>query len=157
MRGRPPKSTVDRELRGNPSRRPFNKNEPKPKSGLPPAPKHLGKEAKAEWRRTGKLLVKEKRMAPIYKGTFAMYCVAWQRWVEAEEELKRSGTVLVSKKGYMFQSPYLSISNTAMNHMRKAIEAMGLSPASQARVSMVAGDTADETDPFALLQGGRTA
>ena len=45
--GRKPDPTVLRLLKGNPSKRPINKDEPKPRKGSISVPKHLDKRAKA--------------------------------------------------------------------------------------------------------------
>ncbi|HHS8776745.1 TPA: phage terminase small subunit P27 family, partial [Klebsiella pneumoniae] len=43
----PPKTPTHLALvKGNPSKRPINKNEPKPPSGVPPIPKHFDKQGK---------------------------------------------------------------------------------------------------------------
>ncbi|MGQ7169689.1 phage terminase small subunit P27 family, partial [Escherichia sp. R-CC3] len=40
MSGPPKTPTHLRLVRGNPSKRPINENEPKPAAGVPPTPKH---------------------------------------------------------------------------------------------------------------------
>ncbi|MEM8438009.1 phage terminase small subunit P27 family, partial [Morganella morganii] len=43
----PPKTPSHlRLVRGNPSKRPINKKEPKPPSGVPPTPKHFTRQGK---------------------------------------------------------------------------------------------------------------
>ncbi|SPY95678.1 phage terminase small subunit [Proteus mirabilis] len=43
----PPKTPSHLQLvRGNPSKRPINKKEPKPPKGVPPTPKHFTKQGK---------------------------------------------------------------------------------------------------------------
>lgn len=54
--GRKPDPTVIRILKGNPSKRPINKDEPKPKKGSVSVPKHLDKKAKANFRRIKKIV-----------------------------------------------------------------------------------------------------
>ncbi len=137
MAGRRPKPTCDKKLAGNPGKRPLNEQEPEAVAGLPECPAHLSPEAKAEWGRLGAQLVREQRMALVYKGVLALYCSAWGRWVEAESKLQEGELVVQSPTGYLKQSPYLSISNKAWDQMLKAIAELGISPTSQARVSTV--------------------
>ncbi|XKF54941.1 phage terminase small subunit P27 family [Klebsiella pneumoniae] len=50
----PPKTPTHLALvKGNPSKRPINKNEPKPPSGVPPIPKHFDKQGKYWFKRIG--------------------------------------------------------------------------------------------------------
>ncbi|MGJ7060329.1 phage terminase small subunit P27 family, partial [Morganella morganii] len=53
----PPKTPSHlRLVRGNPSKRPINKKEPKPPSGVPPTPKHFTKQGKYWFKRIGEEL-----------------------------------------------------------------------------------------------------
>lgn len=76
-------------------------------------------------------------MAHVFKAAFAAYCVSWGRWVEAERELQKSGAVVMTPNKFPVQSPWLAISNRALQQMMKALAELGLSPTSQARVSKV--------------------
>ena len=96
-------------------------------------------------------MIAEKRMAVIYKATFAAYCVAWGRWVEAENNLHKFGLVLTSPKGFLIQSPYVSIAHRSWSQMMKAISELGISPTSQARVSRL--EAPGEEDAFARFDG----
>ena len=127
----------------------MNENEPDPVLGMPDCPAHITGEAKAEWNRLGKQMIAEGRMAVIYKGAFAAYCVAWGRWVYAEEQLREFGLVIKSPHGHLVQSPYLPIANKALAQMRALIGDPGISPTSQARVSTVEGAaTVDPSEDF---------
>jgi P27 family predicted phage terminase small subunit len=136
--GRKPKSTFQKKIEGNPGKRPMNEDEPEAVEGLPECPAHVTGEAKAEWERTGAQLIKEGRMALVYKAVFAAYCVSWGRWVEAEQEIQKFGMVIKTPNGHLAQSPYLPIANKAWDHMMKAVVELGIGPSSQSRVSMVA-------------------
>ena len=138
MRGPKPKPTAVKKQNGNPGRRPLITNEPEAVPGLPECPAHLDAEARAEWYRIGPQLVKEKRMADVYRAVFAAYCQAWARWVEAEKMIQQHGVVISSpKSGYLMQSPFLQVSNKAMAQMMTALTELGLSPSSQSRVTEV--------------------
>lgn len=51
MSGPPKTPTHLRLVRGNPSKRPINKNEPQPLKGVPPVPKHFDKQGKYWFKR----------------------------------------------------------------------------------------------------------
>ena len=139
-----PKPTALRLIEGNPSRRPFNKNEPKPAPVIPKCPRHLNAAAKVEWKRIAKTLHKLGLLTEIDGGQLALYCQAWGRWVEAEAALKKNGTVIKSPKtGWQVKSPYLMVANKAMEQMQRALSEFGMSPASRARVQ-AAGASRDE-------------
>lgn len=135
MKGRKPKPTVLKQQDGNPGRRPINVDEPIAIPGMPDCPPHLDDEARAEWCRTGPLLVKERRMSPSYRAIFAEYCVAWSRWVMAENKVREFGPVHATPNGFLQSSPYLTIARDAFKQLHTALTELGLSPASQARVT----------------------
>ena len=141
---RKPKPTALRLIEGNPSRRPFNKNEPKPAPVIPKCPCHLNDAAKIEWKRTAKKLHKLGLLTEIDGPQFALYCQAWGRWVEAEDALKKHGTISTDPAtGRSRKSPYLMVANKAMEQMQRALSEFGMSPASRARVE-AAGASRDE-------------
>lgn len=102
---------------------------------LPPCPPHLGAEAKREWSRTGRKLLAAGLFTNIDLTALALYCVAWGRWVEAEEQLVNLGVIVKSPNGYPVQSPYLAIANKAMEQMTRLLAEFGMSPSSRTRVA----------------------
>ena len=140
---RKPKPTALRLIEGNPSRRPFNKKEPKPAPVIPRCPRHLNDAAKAEWKRIGRTLHKLGLLTEIDGPQLALYCQAWGRWVEAEDELKKHSTIVKARTGWPIQSPYLAVANKAMEQMQRALSEFGMSPASRAGVQ-AAGTSGDE-------------
>lgn len=129
MRGRKPKPP------GMSSRRPERpKDGPQPR--LPICPPHLQGEARKEWARTGKKLLAFGLVTEVDRSALAIYCGAWGRWVEAEQQLARYGVVIKAPSGYPMQSPYLAIANKAMDQMAKILVEFGMSPSSRSRVAM---------------------
>ncbi len=129
MRGRKPKPP------GMSSRRPERpKDEPQPR--LPTCPPHLQGEARKEWARTGKKLLAFGLVTEVDRSALAIYCQAWGRWVEAEQQLARYGVVIKAPSGYPMQSPYLAIANKAMDQMAKILTEFGMSPSSRSRVTV---------------------
>ena len=139
-----PKPTALRLIEGNPSRRPFNKNEPKPAPVIPKCPRHLNAAAKVDGERIAETVQTVGVLDESDGGQLAMFWQAWGRWVEAEAAWKKDGTVLKSpKNGWEVKSPYLMVANKAMEQMQRALSEFGMSPASRARVQ-AAGASRDE-------------
>ena len=147
VRGRRPLPTELKVLQGTQRADRMNRNEPKPRVAIPQCPSHLSGEAKREWRRMARDLAQLGLLSRIDRGALALYCQAWGRWVEAEEALKRHGTMVKSPNGFPMQSPYLAVANKAMEQMRAMLTEFGMSPSSRTRVHGTAViDT--EPDPF---------
>jgi P27 family predicted phage terminase small subunit len=142
-----PKPTALKLLSG--SREPINEREPRPKIVAPSCPKHLKGEARKEWNRVSKELLSLGLLSRIDRAALAGYCVAWGRHVAAEIEIARSGLTVTSPNGYELQSPWLAISNKALENVRKFAVEFGLSPASRSKVSGQPVEDADD-DFFAV-------
>lgn len=150
-----PIPTALKVLRGNPGKRPLNDREPKPKRILPRAPAYLNAEAKREWRRMGGRLYNIGLVTEIDETALAAYCAAWARWVEAERQLQKFGTVI--KMGTtLIPSPYLSVANKAMAQMVKLLAEFGMTPSSRSRVKV---EAEAEQEPLEALRnrGNRTS
>lgn len=152
MAGRRPKPTALKELEGNPGKRRLNAEEPKP-SGIPTCPKHLDKSAKAEWKRISRELITLGLLTSVDRAALAAYCSAWSRWISAEENVQKFGAVIKSpKSGYPVQNPYIGISNTALDQMRKFLIEFGMTPASRSRLHV--SDPGEIADPFEQFMKG---
>jgi phage terminase small subunit len=105
MRGRKPQPTAIRRAAGNPGKRGYNHGEPVPPEGLPDCPSHLSDVARAEWERIAGALYVMGVLTVIDRAALAAYCQSYGRWVEAEEKLKETPTLLKTPSGYVQQSP----------------------------------------------------
>src|SRR4030095_10774868 len=150
MKGRKPTPTMLKVLSGNPGKRPLNEREPVTPQGLPEMPAWLDDEAKAEWERLTVDLAEMGLLSKADRPALAAYCTAWSRWVDAEAQVKKYGTVVKSPdKGFPMKSPYLSIAEQSLETMRKLMVEFGLTPSSRSRIRVPAGgDEADELDRF---------
>lgn len=135
MVGRRPKPTALKIMQGNPGKRPLNNSEPTP-TGTPTCPRHLSKEAKAEWRRISEELSAMGLLTKVDRAALAAYCEAWARWCEAERQIQKFGLVVKSPSGYPMQNPYVGIANTALDQMRKFLVEFGMTPSSRSRLSV---------------------
>ena len=150
MRGRKPKPTAIRAIEGNPGRRPLNSREPSPPDGVPDCPEFLDEEARAEWFRACAALKEMQLLSKADRTALAAYCTAYSRWMQAEDQVKRFGTIVKSPdKGFPMKSPYLTVADQAMECMRKFLVEFGLTPSSRSRIKVPRENgAADEFDIF---------
>jgi P27 family predicted phage terminase small subunit len=147
MRGRKPKPTALKVLAGNPGKRKLNHSEPIA-PGIPECPEFLDTEAKAEWFRTAKVLTDMGVLTKADRSALAAYCVAYSRWVHAEDQVKKYGFIVKSpEKGFPMKSPYLTVADQALEIMRKLMVEFGMTPSSRSRLRLAdmcpAGDEFD--------------
>ena len=124
--GRKPKpTTIAEDMRNRPEIAPQK---------LPSAPSHLSKEEKKVWRKVGKQLLEAGLISTLDTGALAAYCVAYCRWIEANQKIREHGMLIKSPQGFPMQSPYLPIANKAMEQMVRLMGEMGMTPASRVRL-----------------------
>jgi phage terminase small subunit len=89
MPGPRPTPTHLKLLRGNPSKRPINKDEPAPEipAAIPEPPDFLMPSAKDEWHRLAEGLRRLGLLTTLDTSVFAVYCETFARWKQAEELL----------------------------------------------------------------------
>jgi P27 family predicted phage terminase small subunit len=148
MRGRKPKPTRIKVLSGNPGKRPLPKNDVKPPREIPRPPPILQGLARKEWWRMAPLLYDAGLLTKIDVPALATYCQCYARWCEAEEEIRRSGTVIKSSKGQPMVSPFLKVANIALQQLMRMLVEFGMSPSSRSRVT-VAPTPDPQEDAFA--------
>ena len=150
MRGRKPKPTTIKDLEGNPGKRAINDREPVPPVGLPDCPDFLTDEARAEWFRVASVLKEMGLLTRADRSALAAYCTAYGRWVAAERQVQKYGTIVKSpEKNFPMKSPYLTIADQSMEAMRKFLVEFGLTPSSRSRIKVPArGDGPDEFEVF---------
>ena len=136
MPGPAPMPTKLKIMPGNRGKRPLNDREPEPELKIPDKPDVLHGIAAEEWQRITKLLHELELLTEIDSTALAAYCQAYERWVMAEKEIRKHGMVIKAPSGYPVQSPYLSISNKALEHMKKFLVEFGMTPASRTRVKV---------------------
>ena len=147
-RGPAPKPTRLRIIEGNPSKRPLNRNEPKPEPSRPSCPRWLNVEAKKEWARIVPELSLLGLLTNVDRLTLAGYCQAYARWRQAEEAIEKYGMIGKTEGGYVQQLPYVSIAQKSLQLMKNLAAEFGLTPSARTRIS-VEKPTSD--DPEGLL------
>lgn len=147
MKGRKPKPTVLKIREGNPGKRALNDSEPTAPEETPSCPDFLDDVAQEEWYRISEILTE---MGLLSTADRAAYCTVYSRWVHAEEQVKKFGTIVKSpEKGVPMKSPYLTVADQAMETMRKFLVEFGLTPSSRSRIRVIGKTTSeDEFDAF---------
>ena len=93
-------------------------------------------------------------LTPADRTALAAYCTAYSRWVHAEEQARKFGTVVKSPvKGFPMKSPYLVVADQAMEAMRKFMVEFGLTPSSRSRIR-IPDDPAAVDELKAFLEAG---
>ena len=111
-----------------------NLNEPQPAVKLPKPPAEVGPIGRKEWRRVGRHLLQLGIVSELDMVALALYAKTWERWIEAERQLTKFGTVII-KDNFPVQSPYLRIATEAMVQLKNLLIEFGMTPASRSRVS----------------------
>ena len=150
MKGRKPKPTVLKIREGNPGKRAINGAEPTAPSDVPSCPDFLDEVAQEEWYRISGILCEMGLLSTADRAALAAYCTVYSRWVHAEQQVKKFGTIVKSpEKGFPMKSPYLTVADQAMESMRKFLVEFGLTPSSRSRLRVEAKKSAeDEFDAF---------
>lgn len=165
MRGRTPMPDAWKQMAGNPGRRPIESGASSVvvDRGIPPCPDHLDERARNEWDRITPLLLTAGLLSTVDMAALAMYCVAYSRWVLAEERIKflavmdpaRDGLTSQTTNGFEQLSHWYVISNKAQETLKSCLAEFGLSPAARARVKAVMaggqGSLFGNDDPLAAF------
>lgn len=152
MRGRKPRPTNMKLIRGNPGKRPLSTNEPKPaRLDTLRAPPGLSKAAQKHWRVISRQLHNAGILTVLDRQALALYCDAYARWAQANEQITKFGIIIQAPSGYPIPSPYLSIANKAFDQMLKLMAEFGMTPSSRSRVTL-SDPAPTETDPWRRLE-----
>lgn len=143
-RGRKPKPTAKKKLEGNPGKRKMNEKEPKPDVMIPDAPGHFEGEALAEWKRVTQELQTLRLISNIDRAALVAYCQAWGDYVKACDTIDEEGEVITSDKGGLYQNPWVSIKNSAMDRMVRISAEFGMTPSSRTRLKVETPTEEDE-------------
>lgn len=154
MRGRKPIPSAIHALNGFPGKRKPNPNEPKPAAKAPPCPAHIQGEARKEWRRVVRELSALGIISNLDRAALTAYVTAWQRMIEAEEQLRKHGPIVKSPSGFPIQNPYLAVANKAMEQVIRISAEFGLTPSSRTRVAAAPTASAKGNTIESFLAGG---
>jgi len=154
QRGPKPKPTELKVLEGNRGHRPLiNDGQLRPLVEIPDPPKHLGKEARKEWKRITVELVRYNIVSRLDQQMLGMLCNAVERVALFETALQRRMLRIVAQnkeldrdddpaqayisrtsQGYEMQCVEYQLLNKEREMLMKLLGEFGLSPAMRARV-----------------------
>jgi P27 family predicted phage terminase small subunit len=152
-RGPAPKPTALKELAGNPGKRPLNRREPKPRVKIPKPPSWLEGEGLKEYRRVARMLVELRVLTEADGVALAAYAQQYQRWIDAEEQVRKLGMLIKSPNGFPIYNPYLSIANQALKTMRQLMGEFGMTPASRSRIEAMPAEEQTQSLAEKLFAG----
>jgi P27 family predicted phage terminase small subunit len=151
--GRKPKPTKLKVVQGNAGKRKLNDKEPEAESlnDVPKAPDWMPEHAKGIWDRAAAWLVGAKILTKQDLHNLESFAMAYARWRQAQDHVTEHGiTVENPSSGALQKNPALTVINEANRQMVVFGSALGLDPASRARLATQGGD---EENPFADLLG----
>lgn len=151
-RGRKPKPTAKKKLEGNPGKRKLNEQEPQPVVMIPDPPDHFEGVALDEWTRITLELQTLRLVSNIDRASLVAYCQAWADYVKACDTVEEEGEVITSEKGGLYQNPWVSIKNSAMDRMVRISSEFGMTPSSRSRLK-VETPTEDDEIKKMLMSG----
>lgn len=142
MKGRKPVPTALKLLTGNPGKRRLRTDEFRPYAEIPRPPKHLKGEALKEWRRITSELDRYGMVSAVDRGALAMLCTLWGRYVQAEEMIEKQaaaapgsyGMFVKTPNNFAVQSPWLAVSNKAMEQYKVLCAEFGMTPSARSRL-----------------------
>lgn len=155
-RGPRPEPTALKILKGNPSKRPLNDDEPLPDPSVPRCPSWLDDEAKAKWKQIVPQLKEMGVLTRIDSDALVMLCTAWSRWKDAEEFIEKHGNSYPSyttdedgKKVLknLNQFPEVTIAKNLYQVVNRLHGEFGMTPSSRSSIK-VSDSTVDEFEEF---------
>jgi P27 family predicted phage terminase small subunit len=161
-RGRPPVPSRLKLLRGNPGKRPLNKNEPKPKAKPPRCPDWLHPEARKKWKQLAPELARLGLLTIVDGDVLAAYCQCFAELKAANDAItaegrfvKVGGTALekkdgtVEQVGYQLQPhPAVAMQRSALQQLKSFAALFGLDPSSRSKLHVGGAEAADELAEF---------
>jgi len=123
----------------------------------PRCPAHLSAVARNEWRRLAGPLFDAGILTIADRAALAAYCQAWARWIEAEEQLKKTPALLKTPSGYVQQSPWLSVANKQLELMGRFMAELGLTPTARERLNLPVSAGLDQPEKIRIVIVDKTA
>lgn len=160
-KGRKPKPTHLKVVRGNPGRRALPENEPMPKRKRPDKPKGLGPYASKLWDKVSEEAFDMGVLTSADGAALRMMCEVWERFYQANDAINRNGGMFYSSesvheaggkivvKELIKTHPAVRIAADASKELRGWMAEFGLTPSSRSRIEKALDDDEeDEIDNF---------
>ncbi|CAI0745271.1 MAG: phage terminase small subunit P27 family [Serratia grimesii] len=157
----PPKTPTHLTLvKGNPSKRAINKNEPKPPSGVPPTPKHFDKQGKYWFKRIGEELDAVGVMSTLDAKALELLIEAYVEYRHHCDTLDREGYTYAvfsdeepdegkPREIRMIKPhPAAVMKADAWKRIRAMLSEFGMTPSSRSKVNPAGPDVVDPMAEF---------
>ncbi len=148
----PPKTPSYLQLvRGNPSKRPINKNEPKPPSGVPPTPKHLSKQGKYWFKRMADELDEIGVLSQLDAKALELLVEAYVEYRHHCEVLDKEGYTYKNQteSGLMIKThPATIMKADVWKRIRAMLSEFGMTPAARTKVNAKSPEQDDPLEAF---------
>lgn len=160
MSGPPKTPTHLRLVRGNPSKRAINKNEPKPPTGVPPTPKHFDKQGKYWFKRMAEELDALGVMSQLDGRALELLVEAYTEYRHHCDTLDREGytyAVYSEDDGderkereirMIKPHPAAMMKADVWKRIRAMLAEFGMTPASRSKVNATVPDADDPLTDF---------
>ncbi|KAA1140634.1 phage terminase small subunit P27 family [Citrobacter portucalensis] len=159
MSGPPKTPTHLRLVRGNPSKRPINKNEPQPPKGVPPVPKHFDKQGKYWFKRMAEELDAIGVISQLDARALELLVEAYTEYRHHCETLDREGYTYAvysddadegkEREIRMIKPhPAAMMKADAWKRLRAMLAEFGMTPSSRSKVSKDKPDDDDLLSQF---------
>lgn len=160
-RGRKPKPTAIKKLRGNPGRRPLPVGEPQPSTldlaALPEPPEYLPGPAKAKWREALPTLAEMRVITRADLVVYEMFCLYYAEYVEHTIKVGKEGAAFVRKRvnakgqevpksDYIVYHPSKVLRDSAFKNLLRILPEIGFTPSSRARLRQEDKGESDDFD-----------
>ncbi|CAI2424407.1 Phage terminase, small subunit [Serratia fonticola] len=152
MSGPPKTPTHLRLVRGNPSKRAINKNEPKPPTGVPPTPKHFDKQGKYWFKRMAEELDALGVMSQLDARALELLVEAYTEYRHHCEVLDQEGYSYKTDEGLVKPHPQAAMKADVWKRMRGMLGEFGMTPSSRSKVNTTGPD---QVDPMAEFMKAR--
>lgn len=158
-RGPAPDPTVVRLLKGNPGRRPLNKDEPVPPAGIAKPPQWLKGRSHQVWELLAPILARMKVLSSADAHALALLCDAYAEYLDARDVVRKDGATYESRHFQMDEAghtvekvmirprPEVAMAQDAWKRVRQMMQEFGLTPSSRSRIEIPG--SIEEADPFA--------
>ena len=136
VRGRTPLPDALKEARGTLKKSRVNQSQARfdvPKT-TPKPPATLNLYGKRLWKEMLPKLVETGLYTEGDHQAFELLCMAYGDLIQARKDLKKSGTIVITDKGTVYQHPNVGIANQAWNRVKLMLGQFGLTPAERTRV-----------------------
>lgn len=136
VRGKVPKPDAIKEAQGTLKKSRVNNDQPVfdvPKD-LPKPPNTMNIYGKRLWNAMLPMLVNVGLYTEADYNAFELLCMAYGDMIKARKDLAKSGTVVLSPNGAVYQHPNVGIANQAWKRVKDMLTQFGLTPAERSRV-----------------------